>query len=246
MGGAPPFSSFRIATIGAVSTLSILMPVFNERPTVLAAIEDALGAPLPVDEREVVVVDDGSDDGTAEVLAAADLPANVHLHRHARNAGKGAAIRTALGHATGDFAAILDADLEYRAVDLATLLGPLLSGEETVVYGTRMWSSHSAYSFWYVVGNKGVTFATNLLYNCWISDVMTCHKVMRTSVLRSLKLRERGFAIEPEITARLLRRGERIYEMPVTYRARSREAGKKLTAADGVRVLRTLVRCRIA
>jgi hypothetical protein len=109
-----------------------------------------------------------------------------------------------------------------------------------------MWSSHSAYSFWYVVGNKGVTFATNVLYNCWISDVMTCHKVMRTSVLRSLRLRERGFAIEPEITARLLRRGERIYEIPVTYRARSREEGKKLTAADGVRVLRTLVRCRIA
>jgi glycosyltransferase involved in cell wall biosynthesis len=229
-----------------MTTLSILMPVFNERPTVLAAIEDALGAALPVDEREVVVVDDGSDDGTGELLAEADLPEAVHVHHHPRNLGKGAAIRTALEHATGEFSAILDADLEYRAADLSTLLAPLLSGEATVVYGTRMWASHSAYSFWYVVGNKGVTFATNLLYNCWISDVMTCQKVMRTSVLRSLRLRERGFAIEPEITARLLRRGERIYEIPVTYRARSREAGKKLTAADGVRVLRTLVRCRIA
>jgi dolichol-phosphate hexosyltransferase len=229
-----------------VATLSILMPVFNERPTVLAAIEDAVGAALPVDGREVVLVDDGSDDGTSELLAEADLPAGVHLHRHPRNLGKGAAIRTALEHATGEFSAILDADLEYRAADLSTLLAPLLSGEATVVYGTRMWASHSAYSFWYVVGNKGVTFATNLLYNCWISDVMTCQKVMRTSVLRSLRLRERGFAIEPEITARLLRRGERIYEIPVTYRARSREAGKKLTATDGVRVLRTLVRCRIA
>jgi glycosyltransferase involved in cell wall biosynthesis len=229
-----------------VATLSILMPVFNERPTVLAAIEDAVGAALPVDGREVVLVDDGSDDGTSELLADADLPAGVQLHRHPRNLGKGAAIRTALEHATGEFSAILDADLEYRAADLSTLLAPLLSGEATVVYGTRMWASHSAYSFWYVVGNKGVTFATNLLYNCWISDVMTCQKVMRTSVLRSLRLRERGFAIEPEITARLLRRGERIYEIPVTYRARSREAGKKLTATDGVRVLRTLVRCRIA
>jgi glycosyltransferase involved in cell wall biosynthesis len=229
-----------------VATLSILMPVFNERATVLAAIEDALEAELPVDGREVVVVDDGSDDGTTELLAGADLPGNVSIHHHARNRGKGAAVRTALEHATGDFSAILDADLEYHAADLALLLEPLLSDEASVVYGTRMWSSHSAYSFWYVVGNKGVTFATNVLYNCWISDVMTCHKVMRTSVLRSLRLRERGFAIEPEITARLLRRGERIYEIPVTYRARSREEGKKLTAADGVRVLRTLVRCRIA
>jgi glycosyltransferase involved in cell wall biosynthesis len=229
-----------------MTTLSILMPVFNERATVLAAIEDALEAELPVDGREVVLVDDGSDDGTTQLLAAAALPDNVSVHHHALNRGKGAAIRTALEHATGEFSAILDADLEYRAADLALLLEPLLANEASVVYGTRMWSSHSAYSFWYVVGNKGVTFATNLLYNCWISDVMTCHKVMHTSVLRSLRLRERGFAIEPEITARLLRRGERIYEIPVTYRARSREDGKKLTAADGVRVLRTLVRCRVA
>ena len=104
-----------------------------------------------------------------------------------------------------------------------------------------MWSSHAAFSFWYVVGNKAVTLATNVLYNCWISDVMTCHKVMRTELFRSLRLRERGFAIEPEITACVLKAGERIYEMPVTYRARSRDAGKKLTAVDGLKVLRTLV-----
>jgi dolichol-phosphate hexosyltransferase len=246
MGGASPQSRLCENRPAVTTTLSILMPVFNEHGTVLAAIEDALEAELPVDGREVVVVDDGSNDGTTELLATADLPANVTIHHHPRNRGKGAAIRTALEHATGDVTAILDADLEYRAADLALLLEPLLSDEASVVYGTRSWSSHSAYSFWYVVGNKGVTFATNLLYNCWISDVMTCHKVMRTSVLRSLRLREHGFAIEPEITARLLRRGERIYEIPVTYRARSREDGKKLTAADGVRVLRTLVRCRVS
>jgi dolichol-phosphate hexosyltransferase len=108
-----------------------------------------------------------------------------------------------------------------------------------------MWSSHAAYSFWYVIGNKAVTFATNLLYNCWISDVMTCHKLMRTDLFRRLELRERGFAIEPEIAARVLREGERVYEVPVAYRARSREAGKKLTGVDGLRVLRTLVRCRV-
>jgi dolichol-phosphate hexosyltransferase len=108
-----------------------------------------------------------------------------------------------------------------------------------------MWSSHAAYSFWYVIGNKAVTFATNLLYNCWISDVMTCHKLMKTELFRSLRLRERGFAIEPEITARVLLAGHRVYEVPVAYRARSRSAGKKLTAADGLRVLGTLVRCRL-
>ena len=164
---------------------------------------------------------------------------------HDRNRGKGAALQTGFQHATGEFSAILDADLEYRAADLAPLLEPLLAGEASVVFGTRSWSSHSAFSFWYVMGNKAVTQATNVLYNCWISDVMTCHKVMSTELFRSLKLRERGFAIEPEITARVLRSGERIYEVPITYAARSREEGKKLTAIDGLRVLRTLLRCRV-
>ena len=226
-------------------SLTILMPVFNERSTVLAAIDDALTAELPVSARQLVVVDDGSTDGTRELLARADLPDNVHVHFHERNGGKGVAIRTGLEHATGDFTAILDADLEYKAADLAVLLGPLLAGDANVAFGTRMWSSHAAYSFWYVMGNKAVTSATNVLYNCWISDVMTCHKMMRTELFRSLRLRERGFAIEPEITARVLGAGERIYEVPITYRARSRAAGKKLTTSDGLRVLRTLLRCKL-
>jgi glycosyltransferase involved in cell wall biosynthesis len=222
------------------------MPVFNEEATVLAAIEDALSAQLPIAERELIVVDDGSTDATARILAQASLPPSVSIVRHGRNLGKGAAIRTALEAATGEFAAVLDADLEYRADDLADLLAPLIAGEANVVFGTRAWSSHSAFSFWYVMGNKAVTFATNLLYDCWISDVMTCHKVMRTDLFRRLRLRERGFAIEPEIAARVLRAGERIYEVPVSYRARSRADGKKLEAFDGLRVLATLVRCRIA
>jgi hypothetical protein len=113
------------------------------------------------------------------------------------------------------------------------------------VYGVRGFQSHSAFNFWYVVGNKAVTFAANLLYNSWLSDIMTCHKAIRTDTFRSLRLRENGFAIEPEITARLLRARIQIYEVPVTYRARPREAGKKLTSRDGLRVLATLVRCRI-
>lgn len=228
------------------ASLSILMPVFNERATVEAAIDDALTAPLPVESRELVLVDDGSTDGTRELLASREWPGNVKVVHHERNLGKGAAVRTALGHATGEFAAILDADLEYRAADLADVLEPLVSGEANVVFGTRAWTSQSSFSFWYVVGNKAVTFATNVLYNCWISDVMTCHKAMRTALFRSLPLRERGFAIEPEIAARVLRSGEQIHEVPIHYRARSREAGKKLTTMDGVRVLRTLLRCRLA
>jgi glycosyltransferase involved in cell wall biosynthesis len=208
------------------------------------AISDALSAELPV-ERELVIVDDGSSDGTRELLRNATWPDQVNVVFHERNLGKGAAVRTALRHASGEFAAVLDADLEYRAADLVPMLEPLLAGEANVVFGTRAWHAHSSYGFWYVMGNKAVTFATNLLYDCWISDVMTCHKAMRTELFRSLSLRERGFGIEPEIAARVLRAGERIYEVPITYRARSREEGKKLRALDGLRVLRTLVRCRI-
>jgi glycosyltransferase involved in cell wall biosynthesis len=225
--------------------LSILMPAFNERATIAAAIDDALSAELPV-ARELIVVDDGSTDGTAELLRVGAWPGDVKLVFHDRNRGKGAAVRTALRVASGEFAAVLDADLEYRAADLTPMLEPLLAGDANVVFGTRAWHAHSSYGFWYVVGNKFVTFATNFLFNCWISDVMTCHKAMRTELFRSLRLKERGFGIEPEIAARVLQTGERIYEVPITYRARAREEGKKLTALDGLRVLRTLVRCRVS
>ena len=150
-------------------SLSILMPVYNEVGTVEAAIDDALGAELPVESRQLVLVDDGSTDGTRELLRGKSLPDNVTVIYHDRNEGKGAAIRNALQHTTGEWSAILDADLEYRAADLAPLLRPLLDGEARVVFGTRSWSSHSAFSFWYVMGNKAVTFATNVIYNCWIS-----------------------------------------------------------------------------
>ena len=193
-------------------SLSIIMPCYNERSTVAAAIEDALSAELPVDRRELIVVDDGSTDGSRALLAEGPWPEAAMILFHDRNRGKGAAIRTALAQATGEFAAVLDADLEYAAADLGPMLEPLLSGRAQVVFGTRAWTSQSSFSFWYVVGNKVVTFATNALYNCWISDVMTCQKAMRTDLFRSLELRERGFAIEPEIAARVLRSGVRIYD----------------------------------
>ncbi len=225
--------------------LSILVPVFNERERVAEALRRILGADLPVASREVVLVDDGSTDGTDAVLDALDLPPEVRRFRHDRNRGKGAAVRTAVGEARGRWSAVMDADLEYAPEDLAKLLGPLRAGEAEAVFGTRAFESHSAFNFWYVVGNKAVTFATNLIYNTWISDVMTGHKAMATDRFRALRLREPGFAIEPEIAARLLGAGVRIYEVPISYRARGRDEGKKLTALDGLRVLRTLVRCRL-
>jgi glycosyltransferase involved in cell wall biosynthesis len=227
-------------------TLTIMMPVFNERRTVEKAIDDALTAELPVDARELIIVDDGSTDGTRELLDRRDWPANVKLVHHGSNAGKGAAVRTALRHATGQFAAILDADLEYKAADLALVLASLVTGEASVVFGKRSWTAENSYSSWYAFGNKAMTLATNVLFNCHLSDVMTCHKAMRTDLFRSLPLREPGFAIEPEIAAQVLRAGEHIHEVPIAYQARTREEGKKLTVIDGLRVLRTLVRCRLA
>jgi len=225
--------------------LSVLMPVYNERETIVQAIEDMLAEELPVSSRELVVVDDGSTDGTRELLRDREWPPEVRVLRHERNAGKGAAIRTGLREARGRFTTIMDADLEYEPACIAKLLEPLLAGDADAVYGARGFQSHSAFSFWYVVGNKAVTLAANVLYNSWLSDIMTCHKAIETGLFRSLRLREKGFAIEPEITARLLRNGTRIYEVPVSYRARTREAGKKLTAIDGLRVFVTLVRCRV-
>jgi glycosyltransferase involved in cell wall biosynthesis len=225
--------------------LSVLMPVYNERATVVEAIEQVLAAGLPVDGLELIVVDDGSTDGTRELLEGRTWPVEVRLLRHERNRGKGAAVRTALAEARGRSTTILDADLEYDPANIPPLLEPIAAREAEAVFGVRGFQSHSAYSFWYVVGNKAVTLSANLLYNSWLSDLMTCHKVVRTELFRDLRLREQGFGIEPEIAARLLQRGVRVYEVPITYQARSRAAGKKLTALDGLWVLRTLVRCRL-
>ena len=224
--------------------VTVVMPVFNERATVERAIAAVLAANV-ADDFELIVVDDGSVDGTADILRDGSWPEQVRVLYHERNRGKGAALRTALAEARGLYTTIMDADLEYDPADIPSLLAHLRSGDATAVFGTRGFQSHSAYSFWYVVGNRSVTFIANLVYNSWISDMMTGQKAIRTELFRSLKLKERGFAIEAEITARLLRQGVRIYEVPIVYRARSREEGKKLTSLDGLRVLRTLARCRV-
>jgi dolichol-phosphate hexosyltransferase len=224
--------------------LSILMPVYNEEATVATAIQRVLDADLELGEIELVVVDDGSTDGTSSIISSTQWPSGLKLLRHQANRGKGTAIRTAAASATGSYCAILDADLEYDPVDLDRLLEPLISGRAEVVFGSREFESHTSYGAWYVLGNKTVTLTANLLYNSWISDLMTCLKAMRTERLNSLRLREPGFAIEAEITARILRSGTRIHEVPITYTARTRVEGKKLHAVDAARVLATLLRCR--
>jgi glycosyltransferase involved in cell wall biosynthesis len=230
-----------------MTQLSIMIPVYNEEPTAKTAIGRILDTKYPVDEVELVIVNDGSTDGTGAILrelAAADR--RINLIEHERNSGKGDAIRTAIEHAKGSYAAIMDADLEYEPSDIGKLLEPILSGDAEVVFGSRGFESHSAFNFWFVMGNKGVTLVANLLFNCYLGDIMTCHKMMPTEIWRSLELKRDGFDIEPEIAGKVLAHGHRIYEVPVRYRARGREEGKKLTAADGLRVVRTLVECRLA
>jgi glycosyltransferase involved in cell wall biosynthesis len=225
--------------------LSILMPVYNERERVERAIAEVLATELPA-EFELIVVDDGSTDGTREILRDGDWDGRVRMLEHEHNQGKGAAIRTALTHANGEFSAIFDADLEYDPADLGLLMPPLLDGRSNASFGVRAFDGYTSHSFLFVLGNKGVTLACNVLFNVYLHDIMTCHKMMRTDLFRSLPLRSPGFAIEPEITARLVQRGERIFEVPVHYRARMTEEGKKLTAYDGFRVIATLLRCRFS
>jgi glycosyltransferase involved in cell wall biosynthesis len=225
--------------------LSILMPVYNERERVERAIAEVLATQLP-DEFELIVVDDGSTDGTSEILQNGDWDERVRLFAHDHNQGKGAAIRTGLQQARGDYSAIFDADLEYDAADLALLMPPLMDGRTNACFGVRAFDGYTSHSFLFVMGNKGVTLACNVLFNVYLHDIMTCHKMIRTDVFRTLPLQSPGFAIEPEITARLVQRGERIFEVPVHYRARATDEGKKLTAVDGFRVIATLLRCRFS
>jgi glycosyltransferase involved in cell wall biosynthesis len=229
--------------------LSIMMPVYNERERVEQAIAEVLATELPTDF-ELIIVDDGSTDGTRELLrsrfAAGAGDGRVRLLEHDANRGKGAAVQTALQHAEGEYAAIFDADLEYDPADLVLLMPPLLDGRANACFGVRAFDGYTSHSFLYVLGNKGVTLACNLLFNVYLRDIMTCQKMIRTELFRSLPLRSAGFAIEPEIAARLIQRRERIFEVPVHYRARSTEEGKKLTAKDGFRVLGTLLRCRFS
>lgn len=224
--------------------LTIVMPVYNEHSTLRTAVKRLLDTPLPL-PTEVVLVDDGSTDASLDTIADLEEQGAVRVIRHSRNQGKGAAVRTGIEAASGDLLTILDADLEYDPADYRQLLQPIIAGDATVAYGARSFGGHTAYSFWHVIGNYGVSFVASLLFNTWLHDLETCLKVAPTTLWRQADLRSTGFGMEAEITAKLLRGGQRIFEAPITYRARGREEGKKLTWLDGLAAVWILARVRV-
>jgi glycosyltransferase involved in cell wall biosynthesis len=229
--------------VPAVPLLSIIVPVYNEARTVGAVLDRLQTISLPLD-REVLVVNDGSTDDTREVLERYGSPPGVHVIHAAQNAGKGSAIRIGLAVAGGDIVAIQDADLELDPAQLADLVGPILDGRADVVYGSRFLAGRPDAPWLTIAANRFLTGVTNVLYGSRVTDMETCYKVMRTGVARSLGLAANRFDIEPEITAKLLRRGHRIVELPVRFEPRSRAAGKKIGWRDGITAIGVLVRHR--
>lgn len=215
--------------------LSFAVPAYNEEATVALAVKRLLEVTYPCDI-EVLVVDDGSVDGTAQALDGLSDP-RLRILRHETNLGKTSAVMTAANAAVGDYLIVCDADLEYDPREVPSLLGPVLAGEAEIVYGTRTFGAHNSFSFAYVLGNRLVTLAMNIMFNVYLSDIETCFKLLPLDLYRQLDLKSSGFGMEPEITAKLLRRNYRPYEVPISYRARTREAGKKLRWTDGVQAL---------
>jgi glycosyltransferase involved in cell wall biosynthesis len=229
-------------TAGGFRTLSVIVPVFNERATVAEIVRRMRAVDLPV-EREIVVVDDGSDDGTGDVLTQL-RDSTVRVVKHTRNRGKGAAIRTGLESSSGDLVLVQDADLEYDPDDWPRLLAPVLKGRARVVYGSRFTGERRNMLFLHWVGNRFLSLVTNVLYNSTLSDMETCYKLFDRRVLDGVRLHADRFDFEPEFTAKVLRRGIRIYEVPISYAGREPNEGKKITWHDGVIALWTLVKYR--
>jgi glycosyltransferase involved in cell wall biosynthesis len=226
--------------------LSIVVPVYNEVRTVRAVIERLIAIDLPV-AREIIVVNDGSTDGSREVLDSVgirDSGSGIRVIHVEQNAGKGAAIRRGFTEATGTIVAIQDADLELDPQQLSTLVAPILSGKAAVVYGSRFLAGRPPAPWITIAANRALTTATNVLFGSSITDMETCYKVMRTEVARSLQLDANRFDIEPQITARVLRRGHRIHELPVKFEPRSRAQGKKIGWRDGFRAVEVLFKER--
>jgi glycosyltransferase involved in cell wall biosynthesis len=224
--------------------VSIIVPVYNEHQTVVPLLQRLLAVPMPV-EREVLVVNDGSTDGTAERLDELTSRAGLRVIHAEQNGGKGSAIRLGLEHATGSVIAIQDADLELDPEELPRLLEPILDGSACVVYGSRFLGRRPNAPWKTLAANAFLTRMTNVLYGSSITDMETCYKVMLTDVARSLKLKANRFDIEPEITAKVLLAGHRIVERPVNFNPRTRAAGKKIGWRDGLRAIQVLVRYRL-
>jgi glycosyltransferase involved in cell wall biosynthesis len=230
------------AAENAYRMLSVIVPVFNERNTVAEILRRIRAVELPL-HLEVIVVDDGSTDGTDKVLAALE-DSTMRVVTHDRNRGKGAAVRTGIETARGELVLIQDADLEYDPDDWPRLLDPVLKGKAQVVYGSRFTGEGRAMRPTQWLGNRVLTLAANLLYRSTLSDMETCYKLFDRAVLKGITVESDGFEFEPEITAKVLRRGYRIYEVPVSFTGRDDSEGKKFEWRDGVRALTTLVRYR--
>ena len=222
--------------------LSVVMPVYNERETIDEIVARVLAVPMRV---ELVVVDDCSTDGTRAHLAELQKQCGFTLLLQPANQGKGAALRRGFAAVTGDIVAIQDADLEYSPEEFPRLAELIIEGRADVVYGSRFLGSHRVFLFTHYLGNLVLTLVTNVLYNTMLSDMETCYKVMRREVLDGLDLRSNGFGIEPEITAKIFKRGYRVYEVPITYDGRGYDEGKKITWKDGIVALWVLFRNRI-
>lgn len=223
--------------------LSVVMPVFNEKGTIEEIIRRVIAVPLRI---ELIVVDDCSTDGTRDILAGLQREVGFKLVLQERNGGKGAALRRGFPEVTGDLVVIQDADLEYSPEEYPQLIELICQGRADVVYGSRFLGRHRVFLFSHYLGNRLLTFITNVLYNTMLSDMETCFKVMRVEVLRSMTLRSNGFGIEPELTAKIFKRHYRVYEVPITYDGRGYDEGKKITWRDGVVALWVLLRYRFS
>ncbi len=226
--------------------LSILMPVYNEAGTIHEIVSRVEAVDLGDVRKELIIVDDGSKDGTREILKKLADKSPHKIYFHGQNMGKGAALRTALTYAEGNIILIQDADLEYDPAEYAELIKPILEGRADVVYGSRLSGAKvaRAFNFWHYIGNKVLTFITNVLYNSILSDMETCYKVFRADVIKNFQIKSNKFDFEPEITAKVLKRKYKLYEMPISYYGRDFAEGKKITWRDGFSAIWALIKYR--
>lgn len=223
--------------------ITVLIPVFNERNTILEVVRRVQEQPF---SKEIIIIDDCSVDGTRELLQQTAFPPNVKVLFHNKNMGKGAGIRTGIQAATKDITIIQDADLEYNPSDFGAVLRPILDGVADVVYGSRFLGTHRSFMLHHYLGNKLLTLTTNVLYNNILTDMETGYKAFRTPILKGVRIRSNRFDFEPEITAKVLKKGYRIYEVPIYYAGRDYAEGKKITWRDGFAAMWALVRFRFS
>ncbi|MBZ0267349.1 glycosyltransferase family 2 protein [bacterium] len=222
--------------------LTVIIPVYNEEKTLAEIVARVQNAPFPL-EKELLIVNDASVDGTRAILDTLE-GGNVRVFHHDVNQGKGAAIRTAQPHVTGDLVIVQDADLEYYPEEYGLLAAPILDGRADVSYGTRFLGTHRVFLYWHYLGNRLLTWITNVMFNTMLSDMETCFKMCRAEIFTSMKLETNRFGFEPEFTAKVFKQHCKVYEVPISYNGRGYEEGKKITWRDGVAALYFLVKYR--